>query len=125
LVQEVCAKKYGPTSVLGQFCFNLTLEDVIPRKLFKPAPSVDSRLVRFERKLTLINWKNVSRILKFLFSFRGKTIKSTLGKIRTTYSEYFIPEINDNMRRIECLTPEEFMYLVSYMQSKRNVFAQS
>jgi|GEM_PF-286651 16S rRNA (adenine1518-N6/adenine1519-N6)-dimethyltransferase len=125
LVQEVCAKKYGPTSVLGQFCFNLTLEDVIPRRLFKPMPLVDSRLVRFERKLSLINWKNVSSILKFLFSFRGKTIKSTLSKISTTYSEFVIPEINDNKRRIECLTPEEFMYLISYMQLKRNVFTQS
>src|SRR5579883_2318109 len=62
---------------------------------------------------------------KLVQEVRGKNIKSTLSKISTTYSEFVIPEINDNKRRIECLTPEEFMYLISYMQLKRNVFTQS
>jgi len=125
LVQAIGSKKYGPVSVLSQFCFNLTQEDMIPRKLFKPMPAVDSRIIKFERKLSLIDWKNVSRILKFLFSFRGKTIRSTLNRIGSMYSDFVIPSITEDTRRIECLTPEEFMYLVSYMRLNRNVHSKS
>lgn len=115
LTQGPGMKKYGPVSVLSQFCFRITKGGSVPRESFRPHPKVSSCIVKFERRVSLLGWKYISSRLKFLFSFRGKMISSALKKIRLVYSD-LIDGLQQDKRRVEELTPEELIQLASKME---------
>ncbi|MEM0116924.1 MAG: 16S rRNA (adenine(1518)-N(6)/adenine(1519)-N(6))-dimethyltransferase RsmA [Conexivisphaerales archaeon] len=124
LFQKPGTKKYNSVSVLSQFCFNVSREGLIPRTSFEPPPRVDSCIVKFERKVSLLDWRYVSKDLKYLFSFRGKMVRTVFKKLHLLYPALSIPSFVKETRRIEEMSPDDFMQILAYMRLGRNVSTQ-
>jgi 16S rRNA (adenine1518-N6/adenine1519-N6)-dimethyltransferase len=84
VAERVCAEA-GQTSMLSistQFYFETHLGDLVPAKLFTPAPKVDSQvliLVRRTQPLFQVNEKQYFRVIKAGFSERRKTLRNSLS----------------------------------------------
>jgi len=74
LVSKPGNRKYGPYSVIGQFCFVIRNILLVPPESFDPSPKVCSMIVRMDRKTRIDNSKLVARKLKVLFSYRGRKL---------------------------------------------------
>lgn len=101
-------KKYGANSVLTQLCFIPSVYDRVPPSAFIPAPKVFSRIVRLDRICSLINWSDITKMLKIVFSFRGKLVRSIFR--RFDIDDVFIDSCVQN-KRVEELSPIEAYHL--------------
>jgi 16S rRNA A1518/A1519 N6-dimethyltransferase RsmA/KsgA/DIM1 with predicted DNA glycosylase/AP lyase activity len=106
LAANVGERKYGPHSVIAQYCFRLTKGDLVPNGMFTPPPRVTSVIVRFDRKVRLEKARDISVGLKMLFSFRGKTIRAT-EKLLKKSSQGALPEFPNKNMRVEELDPNQ------------------
>ncbi|MEM0287518.1 MAG: 16S rRNA (adenine(1518)-N(6)/adenine(1519)-N(6))-dimethyltransferase RsmA [Nitrososphaerota archaeon] len=105
LISPPGTKHYGAYSVIAKYCFNAEPMDVIPPEAFSPKPKVFSQIVRFLRRKTIAESESLIKSLKFLFSFRGKTLKSTERIIKKHFPNFEFG-INQD-KRIEDLSIDE------------------
>ncbi len=110
-------RTYGSLSVILQSCFAVKLRFSVSRRLFFPAPEVDSALVTLEplpEDLFAPNCEETLRtVVRQAFSSRRKTLRNSLGGFfgkDVTERALEDSEI-DRLRRAESLTVEEFVRL--------------
>jgi len=108
-------KNYSRLTVMTNLYFDKKiLFDVKPNS-FLPAPRVDSSIVQFKKKTTLINKlkdrDKFAEIVKEAFSQRRKMLRNNLKK----YKEYNLENIIDLKQRAENLDVEDYVNIVNYI----------
>ena len=115
LVAAPNSKDYGRLSVMAQYYCQIIPVLEVPPTSFKPAPKVDSavvKLIPYKQKPYLVNdIKVLSRITTEAFNQRRKTIRNSLGNLFTAEQ---IGELGiDPNLRAENLTVEQYCLLAN------------
>lgn len=115
LVAAPNSKDYGRLSVMAQYYCQIIPVLEVPPTSFKPAPKVDSavvKLIPYKQKPYLVNdIKVLSRITTEAFNQRRKTIRNSLGNLFTVEQ---ISELGiDPNLRAENLTVEQYCLLTN------------
>ncbi len=115
LVAAPNSKDYGRLSVMAQYYCQIIPVLEVPPTSFKPAPKVDSavvKLIPYKQKPYLVNdIKVLSRITTEAFNQRRKTIRNSLGNLFTAEQ---ISELGiDPNLRAENLTVEQYCLLTN------------
>lgn len=77
MVAKPKEKNYGRLSVTSQLSFNIKLERIVLRHLFKPTPKVDSAIIILEPtdvKITQFQ----ENVIRWLFQHKNKTVRNSL-----------------------------------------------
>ncbi|MGH2776013.1 MAG: 16S rRNA (adenine(1518)-N(6)/adenine(1519)-N(6))-dimethyltransferase RsmA [Actinomycetota bacterium] len=81
-------KSYGQVSVLVGYWTRATVAARISRNAFFPVPTVDSVLVRMDRREPPeVQYARLTEIVKAAFAQRRKTLRNTLGPLGASVSE--------------------------------------
>jgi len=114
-------RDYGVLSLAAQFHAELDKIRDVPRTCFRPAPAVDSAIVRFRcRSRTAVEGANkefLFRVIRAGFGERRKMLKNALARSRdlqiprTALDEAFRAAHMDGNRRAETLGLDEFVRL--------------
>lgn len=115
LVAAPNSKNYGRLSVMAQYYCQIIPVLEVPPTAFKPAPKVDSavvKLIPYKEKPYLVNdIKVLSRITTEAFNQRRKTIRNSLGNLFTSEQ---IAELGiDPNLRAENLTVQQYCLLAN------------
>ncbi|MDQ3670607.1 MAG: 16S rRNA (adenine(1518)-N(6)/adenine(1519)-N(6))-dimethyltransferase RsmA [Actinomycetota bacterium] len=113
---EPRTKSYGAVSVLLQLTAERTGFHPVARTVFRPAPTVDSALVAFERRRTWgVEYEPLKRVVQGAFAHRRKTLANSLelvglaDRVRTVAA---LTELGQPAGvRAEALAPEAFAVL--------------
>lgn len=115
LVAGPNCKDYGRLSVMAQYYCQIIPVLEVPPTSFKPAPKVDSavvKLVPYKNKPYLVNdIKTLSRVTTEAFNQRRKTIRNSLSNMFTD-EQLTELDINPNLRA-ENLTVEQYCLLAN------------
>ena len=115
LVAAPNSKDYGRLSVMAQYYCQIIPVLEVPPTSFKPAPKVDSavvKLIPYKQKPYLVNdVKILSRITTEAFNQRRKTIRNSLGNLFTA-EQMFELDIDPNLRA-ENLTVKQYCLLAN------------
>jgi len=107
-------KNYRAVSVIAQYCFSIERVMEVPAYRFKPPPKVSSNVVIIKRK-PVAPTKGEINALKYLWSFKGKTIASALKALEKKTGKYLaISEVPE--KRITDLSPEEAFKVVGIIE---------
>ncbi len=108
-------KEYGVLSIMVQYYGKPTLEFIVPKGAFRPAPKVDSAVLHIElykeASVSVKDEKLFFRVVKTAFSQRRKMLLNSLKSITTDIREKLILAGIDPTRRPETLSIEEFARL--------------
>ena len=81
------SKSYGQVSVLVGYWASAVVATRISRNAFFPVPTVDSVLVRLDRRDTpAVGYDRLGGVVKTAFAQRRKTLRNTLGPLGTSVS---------------------------------------
>jgi 16S rRNA (adenine1518-N6/adenine1519-N6)-dimethyltransferase len=115
LVAAPNSKDYGRLSVMAQYYCQIIPVLEVPPTSFKPAPKVDSavvKLIPYKQKPYLVNdVKVLSRITTEAFNQRRKTIRNSLGNLFTI--EQLVELGIDPNLRAENLTVKQYCLLAN------------
>ena len=131
VAERICAtpasgKVYGPLSLVGALGFESAIIKKIPPESFKPAPKVDSAVIRLLPRYSGLTAENEKRFLKWsqlLFQQRRKTL---MNGIRQHFPEWYQNHEDSlresfGQRRPETLDFTEWMNLFSdYLKIDQN-----
>ena len=131
VAERICAtpasgKVYGPLSLVGALGFESTIIKKVPPESFKPAPKVDSAVIRLLPRDSGLSIENEKRFLKWsqlLFQQRRKTL---MNGIRQHFPEWYqnhgdALRENFGLRGPETLDFTEWMKLFSdYLKIEQN-----
>ncbi|RLF99919.1 MAG: ribosomal RNA small subunit methyltransferase A [Candidatus Wolframiiraptor sp.] len=114
LVAKPGSPKYLYISFLSNFFYETRIADVLPKKLFKPPPKVDSAIVIMNRRGEEIMLDSATRrFLKYLFTRRGQTLRRVLRdfskKTRGSLDLIGILPEESLSKRIYQLSPKELI----------------
>ena len=98
-------KNYRAVSVIAQYCFSIRRVLEVPAHLFKPPPKVSSSVIVIERN-PVRPTKSEIKTLKYLWSFKGKTVASAI-KIIAKKTDKDLKTVELPEKRITELSPEE------------------
>ena len=108
--------EYGRLSVMLQYRFDMERVLEVPPSAFRPAPKVDSAVVRMIPRpltsLTARDEKLLSDTVAAAFSQRRKTLKNTLGRVLGT--DDFARLGIDPQARAQTLTVDQFVKIANY-----------
>lgn len=121
VVKRLCAapnnKAYGRLTVMTQYFCQVILVLEVPPNAFRPAPKVDSAVVRLIPHRTLpypakdIKWLN--RVCSQAFNQRRKTLRNALSTLITAEQLEFLG-IDDNARA-ENLSVQDYVKLANWL----------
>lgn len=120
LAAESGGKTYGSLSVFAQLRSRVEFECKVPASCFTPVPKVDSALVglrpiKQEVPDALLHRTEV--ITRAAFTQRRKKLRNAVRAFMPADAEADCPI--DLNRRPETLTPQEFVELAAYLESKK------
>jgi len=135
VAERICAtpesgKSYSPLSLVGELGFEKKIIKIVHPESFRPAPKVDSAVIRLIPRNSGLTPENEKRFLRWsqlLFQQRRKTL---MNGIRQHYPEWYQncgDSLRDKfeLRRPETLDFNEWMKLFSdYMQNEKNEICQ-
>ncbi len=109
-------KSYSRLSVMAQYHYQIEHLLDVPPHAFKPAPRVDSRVIRMipHKKLPFVadDYARFETIVKQAFSQRRKTLRNSLSGLKQPIPDHVWEELNiDPQKRAENLTVEDFVKL--------------
>ncbi|WP_237068581.1 16S rRNA (adenine(1518)-N(6)/adenine(1519)-N(6))-dimethyltransferase RsmA [Microbulbifer guangxiensis] len=112
-------KSYGRLSVMVQYHCRVQGLFPVPPQSFRPAPKVDSAIVRLVPHATLPNPAEneelLERLVNVAFQQRRKTLRNA---IKPLYPDLDIPALPvDASRRPETLSVKEFVELANYLST--------
>lgn len=123
MVAEPSTAAYGRLSVMLQYRFYMEKLLDVPPESFKPAPKVDSAIVRMiplpATAILVQNEKLFAQIVSAAFGQRRKTLRNTL-KSYLNESEFEQLGINPQLRA-ENLSVEEFARIAGYVDGRGSV----
>lgn len=121
VVNRLCAgpncKAYGRLTVMAQYYCKVIPVLEVPPTAFKPAPKVDSAVVRLEPynvpPFIAKSMKTLNQVCSMAFNQRRKTIRNGL---RDLLSAEQLQEIGiDTTKRAENITVEEYVNIANYV----------
>jgi len=120
MVAEPSTPAYGRLSVMLQYRFHMEKLLDVPPESFRPAPKVDSAIVRMiplpASEILVCNEKLFAAIVRTAFGQRRKTLRNTL---RSYLSEEDFEELGVNAQlRAENLTVPEFIKVANYLDQR-------
>ena len=80
IVAKPKTKDYGVLSIMVQLCGTPKITRMVGRKMFTPAPNVDSAIVHIEVEKVPKNYKQIVEFVKTCFASRRKTLINNLSK---------------------------------------------
>jgi 16S rRNA (adenine1518-N6/adenine1519-N6)-dimethyltransferase len=109
LIAKPGNKKYGRLSVSSRAFCTAEILEIVPRKAFKPAPKVDSAVVRLlpEPEIEVRDFEVFDELLRFVFSGRRKKIEKLLTQwlkkrgLEQSLIQEFEPIFNKRPEEIE------------------------
>ncbi|HOJ62800.1 MAG TPA: 16S rRNA (adenine(1518)-N(6)/adenine(1519)-N(6))-dimethyltransferase RsmA [Spirochaetota bacterium] len=118
-------KEYGYLTILIKtFSYPETLFE-IKRNSFYPVPDVDSVLIKLKIKNDIdFDKKSYSDILKKIFNYRRKTLKTSLKNIgikEDLIQKFFEENISNLNIRIEELNEEKILSLIKLIMQKKGI----
>ena len=120
MVAESSTAAYGRLSVMLQYRFYMEKLLDVPPESFKPAPKVDSAIVRMiplpANSILVQNEKLFAQIVSAAFGQRRKTLRNTLRSYLNE-SEFEQLGINPQLRA-ENLSVEEFARIAGYVSNR-------
>lgn len=104
-------RKHGAISIIAQYVFSMRKEAIIPKSLFRPSPKVSSSIVIIERT-GLQPTEGDLKAIKYLWSFKGKTLRSAIkiiSKKRGIAAERILNLLSKRLvdSRVPNLSPSE------------------
>ncbi|MBQ0720065.1 MAG: 16S rRNA (adenine(1518)-N(6)/adenine(1519)-N(6))-dimethyltransferase RsmA [Gammaproteobacteria bacterium] len=114
-------KTYGRLSVMVQYHCHIEPLFVVPPSAFKPAPKVESAIVRLRprsRTTTVTDPKFFAQMVNVCFQQRRKTIRNGLKLILKELPEDCLADI-DLGRRPETFSVEEFIAMANQLSALR------
>ncbi|XKM12722.1 16S rRNA (adenine(1518)-N(6)/adenine(1519)-N(6))-dimethyltransferase RsmA [Orbaceae bacterium ac157xtp] len=117
LVAGPNSKAYGRLSVMAQYYCQIIPVLEVPPYAFKPAPKVDSAVVKLipykDRPYKVNDIKALSRVTTEAFNQRRKTIRNSLGQLFTNEQ---LNELNIDLdARAENLNVKQYCELANYL----------
>lgn len=117
-------KNYGTITVSANLKANVNITRVVNRRMFNPAPNVDSAIITLDiqkNKYNIQNEQLLKQVVKASFSMRRKTLSNNLKKAfnldAQTLNQVFTEcGFNDNIRG-EVLSTEQFVQLSNKLNS--------
>jgi 16S rRNA (adenine1518-N6/adenine1519-N6)-dimethyltransferase len=121
MVAEPSTPEYGRLSVMLQYRFHMEKLLDVPPESFRPAPKVDSAIVRMiplpAGEIAVRNEKLFAAIVRTAFGQRRKTLRNTL---RSYLCEEDFEKLGiDAMYRAENLGVAEFAMLANYLDKRK------
>jgi 16S rRNA (adenine1518-N6/adenine1519-N6)-dimethyltransferase len=121
MVAEPSTPEYGRLSVMLQYRFHLEKLLDVPPESFRPAPKVDSAVVRMvplpASEIAVRNEKLFAAIVRTAFGQRRKTLRNTL---RSYLSEADFEKLGiDAQLRAENLSVAEFARAANYLNERK------
>ena len=116
---KVNTKEYNSLSIFLQYYFNIEKVTNVSKNSFIPKPKVDSVVIKFTRKETLLKLKNTDMFFKFVRdAFRQKR-----KNLRNNLKEYDLVKIEKELKnmgkdltyRAEQISLEEFVRLANLL----------
>lgn len=127
VAERICAnencKDYGVLSVLVQSVADAKICRIVDRKMFKPAPDVDSAVLKivYKDKYGIEDYPFFEKVVKCCFAMRRKTLSNNLKNafcLNVSVDELLSPLNIDANARGETLTPAQYVEL--YREIKRH-----
>lgn len=105
---SLSGRTYRAVSVIAQHAFSIRKVAEVPKALFKPPPKVSSTIIIIERKNIKLTKSDLQKV-KYLWSFRGKTLSSAVKAIarKKKVNKVNISTLINSRKRIAELSPEE------------------
>ncbi|MGA7750885.1 MAG: 16S rRNA (adenine(1518)-N(6)/adenine(1519)-N(6))-dimethyltransferase RsmA [Gallionella sp.] len=121
MVAEPSTPEYGRLSVMLQYRFHMEKLLDVPPESFRPAPKVDSAIVRMiplpASEIAVHNKKLFAAIVKTAFGQRRKTLRNTL---RAYLDEMDFEKLGINPQlRAENLAVADFIKVANYLDEKK------
>jgi len=120
MVAQASTRDYGRLSVMLQYRFHMEKLLDVPPDSFRPAPKVDSAIVRLipipAAEIVVHNEKLFAAIVSAAFGQRRKTLRNTLRNYLT--AEDFDSLCIDSQLRAENLGVAEFSNIAKYLDQK-------
>jgi len=112
-------KSYSRLSVMAQYHYHIKQLFDVPPHAFRPAPKVDSRIVRLlpygKIPYPAKDYARFETIVKQAFSQRRKTLRNSLSGLKTPIPEEIWKLVGiDPQKRAENLSVEEFVKLSNH-----------
>lgn len=128
VVKRLCAshgdKLYGRLSVMAQYYCQAMPVVAVPPTAFKPAPKVDSAVVRLVPHATppaqVDSIERLQQVVTTAFNQRRKTIRNSLKELMS-HEEIESLGIKPELRA-EALSLQDFALLANYVEQKRIAF---
>lgn len=120
MVADPGTKDYGRLSVMLQYSFDMEYMFTVPPEAFRPAPKVESAIVRMipipTPKYPVQDYLLFAKIVAAGFGQRRKTLRNTLHEFLS--SEDFAHLEIDPQRRAESLPGAEFVRIANHISNK-------
>ncbi len=115
MVAKAGEKNYGRLSVTAQLAFEVKLERIVPRHLFRPVPKVDSAIIILTPTGIRLD-KFQEDVIRSLFSHRNKLVRGAL------IDSKFKPEELEQLgafreRRVRTLTKDECLEIARLLKT--------
>lgn len=125
LVAKPGAPKYLYTSVIAQLCYDISIAEVVSRRMFRPVPKVDSAIVVMVRRSGRWPSREAMELMKFLMTRRRqglrKVLKSCSGRLGVSFEQVVESLPNEFLlKRIYWLSPEEILLCSNTLIKLRN-----
>jgi 16S rRNA (adenine1518-N6/adenine1519-N6)-dimethyltransferase len=108
-------KDYGVLSLMVQYYGAAELKFIIPKEAFRPAPKVDSAVIRIEilekPAVRVEDGKLLFRTIKTAFAQRRKTLSNSLKPLSKDIKKILLSAAIEPHRRAETLSIEDFARL--------------
>lgn len=132
VVERICAKPackdYGRLSVMCQFHCDVEMLFIVPPGAFRPAPKVDSAIVRLKPKqaaarTTSVETATLNTLVTTAFNQRRKTLRNNLKKLIP--SDVIQSLSIDPSVRPEILSLDEYIKLAEWLEQQDKLEHQS
>ncbi|PSN94889.1 ribosomal RNA small subunit methyltransferase A [Candidatus Marsarchaeota G1 archaeon OSP_B] len=119
LLAKPGADNYRQISVLSQYAWQIQKIKDVPRESFYPRPKVDSVIIKLIPKSPFdkVEASKLKKVINVLFSYRNKTLKSTIKIIKDTNFKRLEDSLNNILlhKRIKELEVADFVEILHHL----------
>ena len=113
---NVGTRDYGAITVFLNYYFEVNLEFIVNRDKFYPVPNVDSAVIKFKRRNSLldVDFSRFNKFVKDAFTFKRKNLRNNLRSYDQDKLGLILNKLNKSLEnRAEDLSYEDFVYLTN------------
>ena len=102
--------------VFLNYYFEVNLEFIVNRDKFYPVPNVDSAVIKFKRRNSLldVDFSRFNKFVKDAFTFKRKNLRNNLRSYDQDKLGLILNKLNKSLEnRAEDLSYEDFVYLTN------------